>query len=332
MKNEIEKTLQIHEAVHYFALFQKKEAFNFIDSEYGIISLSETTNWEQRDKAIEGLKRAGKKNLSLLSLPWETSEAETELNRLKSEARKTYRISSLKYMRAALARAGVDTSVLDPEGKKTAAEVEEEIKTVMIDEARKHFAVLLHQKEFYDPDETAHLVLDHLKHAGADASALDPEGKKTGKQMEEEIRSAKSLAWVYRARKIFVNLHEEWGGGVYFSVSIIDMFDALEKSGLEASALDPEGIKTSEEIQHEIKNLVLMKVSQFVTALKQGEYIKDSGARADPFREIHALLGQIGANTSAFNPIATYEEMEKALDELRLKAKYGIGSHAGRGI
>jgi len=92
--------------------------------------------------------------------------------------------NTISYMEDILNHAGVGYEALDPAWKKSAEEMKAEVEKRnlkgYIVEARYRFDGL---REFGDPRRTLHVIKDRLKSAGVGIAALDPEGKKTAKEM-----------------------------------------------------------------------------------------------------------------------------------------------------
>jgi hypothetical protein len=70
--------------------------------------------------------------------------------------------------------------------------------------ARKLFAEL-EQGKF--PDSRPGLIRKALQNAGADAAALDPEGKKSADEMDAALKEATKKAYIIVARELFAELN-----------------------------------------------------------------------------------------------------------------------------
>jgi hypothetical protein len=122
---------------------------------------------------------------------------------------------TLPNMRMALQEAGVDASALDPSGKKTAREMEGEIAKAtsrgFIVSARENLAMAI--TGIADvPDLAPDFIKsarEDLAKAGADASALDPEGKKSAAEMGAYLDRLSKEANIARARFVYAEMQKD---------------------------------------------------------------------------------------------------------------------------
>lgn len=180
-------------------------------------------------------------------------------------------------LRKSLTEEKINASALDPSGRKSAAEMEDEIAKVAEDryliEARRYFnalrqgrAVMIHGDPAGtwvtdDPERIIPATRRFLTLAHKDASALDPTGRKSADEMEKEIRDGlepqKNLAesdkqkYIADARSAFDGLHY---GIINPDDDLRRIRGDLKKAGADASALDPEHKRSAEQMEAALQN------------------------------------------------------------------------------
>lgn len=230
-------------------------------------------------------------------------------------------------IRAALQKAEADEAALDPDGKKPAVAMRQEIE----DARRAAWLAYAHKAWAELQIDQSHRPASHytmpsdaylrgcLKEAGATAAALDPTGKKDDARMEEEIaRVLKQRALDY-ARSAFREAQSNMGMTVMYLQA---MDRALERAGAEVSALDPEGKRTCAEMEEAIRGLQAAAALAKAREKEQQQRQRDSGEVGRKiFEELEAVGGQ-GRNERRKRP-----RKEGASPEL----PEGEGDARGRG-
>jgi hypothetical protein len=181
-------------------------------------------------------------------------------------------------LKVELARAHKDASALDPTGRKTSEEMDEELRKVAearyVAEARRYFTALKDgtrtalswipgdDDSFTDnPRYVTTALRRSLELAHRDASALDPEGRKSAAEMEDEIKKgvvprthltdaekrvvaaeARVEAKLLKTGGVFT---ESMGG---MDASLRQIHTQLKQAGLDASALDSEHKRSAAEM------------------------------------------------------------------------------------
>ncbi len=151
-----------------------------------------------------------------------------------------------EYLERFLSEAGVGLEALDPSGEKNAPQLQAEI-----DAAWKHVNIALARQEYsaymaYE-GRTQYLsciekVRQYLHAAGVDAAALDPEGKKTVQDIDNEF----DAAYIANSRKEALDTYERLQQEEGYRDNIFaysGLLQCMQAGGIGFDALDPENPK-----------------------------------------------------------------------------------------
>ena len=151
-----------------------------------------------------------------------------------------------------LKRAEVGYDALDPEGKKSAddmrQEVEAKVKTANIDAAREGFSKL--ERMGSVADTAVGNIETNLKRAEVGYEALDPEGKKSADDMRQEVKAKVKTANIEAAREGFAKLERM---GCVANTAVSNIEKNLKRAEVGYEALDPEGKKSADEMRREVR-------------------------------------------------------------------------------
>lgn len=198
------------------------------------------------------------------------------------------------------AKCGYDA--LDPTGKSSAARMRKNIdgfvKARYIDKARGYLRALSHgsdESDIFAPEFWLKAMEAELQKANADYAALDPKGEKTHKKMLPVIAKAERAAHLRQARKKFVELKEGLSLETALAVRTVGkkhnpesvaeaIREHLELAGRDLAALDPEGKKSTKDMEAELdaarKNKKYKvrnreKLRQLVDTMQPKQHTKD---------------------------------------------------------
>jgi hypothetical protein len=176
-------------------------------------------------------------------------EARKAFDSLKNTTDSSFWVDwSLNRMRAALAKAGADAAALDPEMKKTAAEMEAEItaaeKEACLRGGRKKFSEFIESGQGGEADSFKRALEDmaeSMRRAGLGLEALDESGQRSAQEVSDCLDAAIRRRALIEARKNY----QEWittriaGWGDMTEWHEKKIADALALAGEDYAALDP---------------------------------------------------------------------------------------------
>jgi hypothetical protein len=192
-------------------------------------------------------------------------------------------------------------------------------------------------------EDGSEIVREWLARAGADVSALDPTGKKSGADMEAELRDAARLGHIARARRYFAAIvsHGDHLEGVGQELSPLpddpaemakrmkqelDIANRLATTGggpVDLSALDPTGAKSSAAMEDEVHRRIVegyvINARKEFFLLRSGEpdFDGDHAAKTqswlDKANEAAREYGFAPIDASALNPAKSASEAQRDL-------------------
>ncbi|MDD3030201.1 MAG: hypothetical protein PHS57_07990 [Alphaproteobacteria bacterium] len=187
-----------------------------------------------------------------------------------------------------------------------------------ITKARGLFEDLDDQKDFKDIKSVTNMIGSALEDAGVGYAALDPNGMKTDNEMKAEVEKRVSLVYITKARKCFEVLgFLEDGEDVIITMKLIR--SALEDAGVGYAALDPNGMKTDDEMKAEVKKRAslgyIIKARIFFETLDRDMF--DRKKTITNMALIGSFLETAGVGYEALDPTGkkTADEMKAEINE-----------------
>lgn len=232
--------------------------------------------------AAESLKRTSTQQYKLDNARQLFNELETRLqpkaykNREHESWVKLRRSLAFRLIPSHLKEADATYADLDPTGQRDGKEMEQVIRDARynhyVAEARESFARLQHGSKAsainLKPEFFLRQIEDNLQQAGADYSALDPEGRITAREMKYQVlpQTVKN-AHLSLAREKFATLDKGielisalaagMVGGKQTPEKLAgEIRDHVKKAGAGLSALDPEGRKNDKEMARQLDEMV----------------------------------------------------------------------------
>lgn len=169
---------------------------------------------------------------------------------------------AVKRMREHLGKAGVDAAALDPEGKKSAAEMEQELEAARRDALlkgiRKEFAAFVHSDRPLDIlslDSELKEFRKTLDILGLDMTALAEGGKRTEMDIQQTLDAAISRRCLAAAREKFHDYENATAAGLGTMTDYLEqkIAEHLKAAGAKPEDLDPEGRSTQANIEGRMK-------------------------------------------------------------------------------
>jgi hypothetical protein len=280
--------------------------------------------------------------ISAKGIAEETEDARVLFRRLQSGNK--FGFSTAKEMsdriRDTLKDIGKDLSVLDPEPnpslRKTHGEMDKILQSTTVDlqvkDVRKDFERLKSGDITVSPAYMADYIRKDLKDVGKELSALDPKGKKTADEMDEELKKVTTDQQIKIIQNLFKRLKDGDTGGYKKAER---MGDAIRKElgeiGKDLSSLDPKHKKSADEMGKELEQAVaaqqekeqqLEKAKILFEKLNQKEKLAPYPHPEIIEKHIRLLLEASGKPLSAIGEgEQTNSQIDKALKEAVINEK-----------
>ncbi len=173
---------------------------------------------------------------------------------------------AVEELRDNLKKAGVTPAALDPQGRRSEAEMEavivERCQQCHINNARDRYKTL--QENTCNSALRPNLgiayaiddIRDELQLAGVTLAALDPSGERSATEIEQDLLSTRKSAYIKNAQAYYKELLSGSGSSSgYQLLGVQSICDALKEAGVDASALDETGTQSVGEIE---KTLIML--------------------------------------------------------------------------
>lgn len=160
-----------------------------------------------------------------------------------------------------LEEANTDLAILDPEGKRSVEEIEQDLERVVanahIVSARKQFVTLKRADRYLDISDINNVVSSirsHLSKAKVNVCVLDPSGKSNEEEMEEQLNQAIVSSHIISAHvKLELLEHTRaFHESSTVKMVVLSIYASLQAAGIDASALDSSGHTGKAEMEDRI--------------------------------------------------------------------------------